>query len=240
MTPSPLTQRLLMLWAILLLGFGSLFVLPKPPKPPLPGILMELPDFIGEWYGQEALVTEKERQVLGSETRFARKQYTNSRGDAIYVSIVLAGEDMSTSIHRPERCLPAQGYTIGDQHTAKTALGTASLTMTRLHNSRPIYDVSGKPALTPEGQQAKKFSLLYYWFVGSTETTHDHTARYFIDARDRLFKGCNQPWAYVTVVSRIADKRDRFGRNDAQTDAMLQGFIQKLAPLIQGPEVKTR
>ena len=41
-------------------------------------------------------------------------------------------------------------------------------------------------------------------------------------------------------MSRITDKIDKFGRNEAETDAMLQGFIQKLAPIIQEPAVKIR
>ena len=234
------TKRLLMLLVILLLGFSATFKLPTAPALPTPGVIMTLPDFIGDWYGQEAPVSEKERIVLGKETRFERKNYTNSKGDAIFVSIVLAGEDMSTSIHRPERCLPAQGYTVLDKRSAKVALSVGPLTMTRLHNIRPIYDASGKPRLFPDGRQINEYSLMYYWFVGSTETTSDHTARYLIDARDRLLKGCNQPWAYVTVAGGITDKIDRFGRDEAQTDAMLQDFVQKLAPLIQGPTVKSR
>ena len=237
---APVTQRLLILWAVLVLGLGSIFVLPKPPRPPQPGVRMTLPDFIGDWYGQDALVTEKERVVLGSETRFARKEYTNAKGDAIFVSIVLAGEDMSTSIHRPERCLPAQGYTIVDKHTARTTLAAGPLTMTRLQNIHPLYDASGKPLLARDGRQAQEISLLYYWFVGSTETTADHTIRYLIDARDRLLKGSNQPWAYVTVMGRITSNLEKYGRDEAQTDAMLHSFVQKLAPVIQGPSVKIR
>jgi len=237
---APVTKRLLMLWAILLLGFSVIFVLPKTPTPPPPGVVMALPDFIGDWYGQEAPVTEKEQNTLGRETRFARKLYTNAKGDAVYVSVVLAGEDMSTSIHRPERCLPAQGYTIVDKHTVKAALAAGSLTMTRLHTIHPLFDANGKPRLFPDGKQANEFSLLYYWFVGSTETTDDHVARYVIDARDRLLKGCNQSWAYVTVMSRITGKLDgRFGRNEAQTDAMIHDFVLKLIPFIQSPTVRT-
>ena len=234
------TQRLWLLLAMLFFGFGIIFVLPTTPKPPAPGVLMTLPDFIGEWYGQDAAVTERERLVLGPETRFARKQYTNAKGDSIYVSIVLAGEDMSTSIHRPERCLPAQGYNIVDIHRVNAQLGADSLTMTRLHNIRPIYDASGKPILRPDGKQVHEYSLIYYWFVGSTETTADHTIRYLIDARDRLLKGSNQPWAYVTVMGRITSNLEKYGRDEAQTDAMLHSFVQKLAPVIQGPSVKIR
>jgi len=234
------TKRLWLLLAMLVLGFSTIFVLPTTLKPPLPGVIMTLPDFIDEWYGQDAIVTERERTVLGAETRFARKQYTNARGDSIYVSIVLAGEDMGTSIHRPERCLPAQGYTVVDKRSDKAVLEAGPLTMTRLHNIRPLFDSSGKPLLSPDGRQVNEFSLLYYWFVGSTETTADHTARYLIDARDRLLKGCNQPWAYVTVMGRITSNLDKHGRNEAQTDAILHDFVQKLAPLIQGSAVKIR
>ena len=227
------------LTCMLFLGFSVVFVLPTAQKL-LPGVVMTWPDFIGDWFGQEAAVTEKERTVLGKETQFARKLYTNTQGDSIYVSIVLAGEDMSTSIHRPERCMPSQGFTIIEQHATKTPIEGGDLTMTRLHNMRPLYDLSGKPLLQRDGRQTSEDSLLYYWFVGATETTADHTARYFIDARDRLLKGSSQPWAYVTVMSRISSKHEKFGRDEAQTDAMIQEFIQKLAPIIQGPRVKIR
>ena len=43
-----------------------------------------------------------ERSTLGYETEFARKLYTNGRGDEIFVSIVLANRDMNTSILKTE------------------------------------------------------------------------------------------------------------------------------------------
>lgn len=235
-----ITKRLYALLVVLVLGLSSLFLLPKTSKPPPPGVLMTLPDFIGEWYGQEAAVTQREKDVLGSETRFARKQYTNGRGDAVFVSIVLAGEDMSASIHRPERCLPAQGYTVVDQRSAKVPLDGQGLTTVRLHNIRPVIMPDGKPVTTPDGKQVNEFSLIYYWFVGSTETTASHTARYIMDSRDRLINGANQPWAYVTVMGRITANLEKFGRTEDQTDEVLQKFIQKLVPAIQQPGVKIR
>ncbi|MDD5350592.1 MAG: EpsI family protein [Chthoniobacteraceae bacterium] len=236
----PLSKRLGLLLAILLCGLGSVFVLPKTPPAPEPGVKMELPDFIGDWYGQDAAVSKRELEVLGSETRFARKQYTNSRGDAVYVSIVFSGEDMSASIHRPERCLPSQGYTMVDTRKQRVALDGKKLTATRLHNLRPVYDASGKPLITRDGKQLTEYSLLYYWFSGSSETTADHTARYLMDARDRILKGTSQRWAYITVMGRITANIDKFGRTEPQTDVLLQEFIRQLVPLIQKPDVKIR
>jgi hypothetical protein len=40
--------------------------------------------------------------------------YDDGIGDQVLVSIVLSGHDLDNSIHRPERCLPAQGWTIVD------------------------------------------------------------------------------------------------------------------------------
>jgi len=227
-----IVKRLLALNAIVLLGLSSVFILPTAPQRPEPGVNMALQDFIGEWYGQDAKVTQKERETLGPDTQFARKVYTNAKGDAIFVSIVLAGNDMNTSIHRPERCLPAQGYTMIDSRAVKVDLPKGPLTVTRLHNRRPL-DVEGHPGLT-------EYSLNYYWFVGSTETTPSHFERNFMDIRDRLLRGYTQPWAYVTVVSRISEKLQRYGKNEAQTDAMLDSFMKELIPTLQKPEVKNR
>jgi EpsI family protein len=230
-----ITKRLLALHAVILLGLGSVFLLPTAPHRPDPGVDMELPEYLGEWYewkGVDAEVTEKERLTLGAETQFARKVYTNSRGDAVFVSIVLAGNDMNTSIHRPERCLPSQGYTMMDSRKLKVDLPSGPLTITRLHNKRPLK-VESHPGLT-------EYSLNYYWFVGATETTADHVERNLMDIRDRLFRGYNQPWAYVTVVSRISENLQRFGKNEAQTDAMLDDFLKKLVPVLQKSHVKNR
>jgi len=250
------SKRLLFLLAFLLLGLSALFLLPKSPKCPPPGILMShdktvpdsaqtpvLPQYVGDWYewrGVDLAISQKERDILGSETRFARKEYASSHGDSIHVSIVLAGEDMGSSIHRPERCLPAQGYNIVDTRSVKLLMKPLPLTTKRLHNLRPVYSSEGKPVNFTDGRQVVEHSLMYYWFVGCSETTHDHTTRYFYDMRDRLLKGYNQPWAYVTVASQITQSIDKRGRTEAQTDAMLQDFIKKLVPAIQLPTVQNR
>jgi len=231
------TRRLLLLLAFLFLGLSAVFLLPASPKRPDPGVIMALPEYIGEWYGQDASVSQKEYIALGNETRFSRKLYTNALGDSVFVSIVLGGQDMSTSIHRPERCLPAQGYTVTASSPLKVDLQAQPLTVTRLHNLRPLYTDTGKPILSREGKSLNEFSLVYYWFVGCSDTTNDHNTRYYMDSRDRLLKGYNQPWAYVTVMSRISEGLQSFGRTEAQTDAILQKFVQNLVPLIQKPTV---
>jgi len=220
-----ITKRLLVLLTVLLAGLSCIYLLPKHSGSQPVGIVLELPDYIGQWYGVSTAVTQKEKDVLGRETEFCRKLYSNGLGDQIYVSIVLGGQDMNTSIHRPERCLPAQGFTIVDSRIETIPLSPQPLSVTRLHDVRPI----GKPG----EQSLSEYSLNYYWFVGCTETTPSHTSRNLIDIRDRLLQGYNQRWAYVTVMSPITKSLTKFGRSEKETDNLIKGFIQQLLPLIR-------
>src|SRR6187402_3095625 len=115
--PSPMTtSRLVIVFAVLLASLSSVFLLPKQVGFMPVGINLELPTSLGEWWGNRVEVTQHEKDVLGPGTDFSRVEYSNGRGDRIQASVVLAGEDMMTSIHRPERCLAAQGweFTPGD------------------------------------------------------------------------------------------------------------------------------
>lgn len=220
-----ITRRLLILQVVILLGMGSVFVLPDAPKSQPVGISLALPPLLGGWYGVNAAVSEKERVALGVDTQFSRKLYRNNLGDEIYVSIVLAGQDMNTSIHRPERCLPAQGLTIVDSKVIPIPLrdkNNNTLSVTRLHNLHPKR--------TADERADAVYSLTYYWFVGCTDTTASHFQRTYFDIRDRFLRGYNQRWAYVTVTSPINQS------SNGDTDKLLQSFIQQLLPRLQeGP-----
>ena len=193
------------------------------------GVAISLPEFVGEWYGTDQPVSEGERQILGPDTEFARKLYTNGRGDQMFVSIVVSGPDMNTSIHRPERCLPAQGWTIAGSETVSVSIGRGLLEATRLLDMRPLHDRT-------VGAPRDLYSLTYYWFVGRSETTPSHLDRTFIDIRDRFLKGYNQRWAYITVSAVVTRGLQRFGRTEKETDTEIQGFIRELNPLLKSPQ----
>ncbi len=228
MSPLIMTKRFFALELILLAGLGAVFLVPKTDKLQEPGIVVSLPDFVGPWYGTNQAVTQGERDILGPDTEFARKLYTNGQGDQLYVSIVLSGPDMNTSIHRPERCLPAQGWTVADSRTVVIPTTEGSFGTTRLHDMRNIREETGEKPLTI-------YNLTYYWFVGRNVTTPSHISRTLIDIRDRLFKGYNQRWAYITVTATITKGLTPFGRTEKETDAEVQGFIKELIPLLAKP-----
>lgn len=222
------SKRLVILLGVLLSGFGAVFLLPASRFNEPVGIKLVLPEYLGKWHGVDEQVSEREKATLASDTEFARKIYSDGFGNQILVSIVLSGHDLDNSIHRPERCLPAQGWTIADSRKVEIPLPDTMLQVTRLHDVRELR--------TREGKLVPLYSLNYYWFVGYHHLTASHLSRTFIDIKDRVLNGYNQRWAFVTVASNITEGFIPFGQSEAQTDIMMQDFIQQLSPrLILSP-----
>src|SRR2546423_4680553 len=134
-----ITKRLLNTQIVLLAGFVSIFALPHSNKTTPAGIATTLPGIIGQWSGEDAEITPREREILAKDTQFARKTYISPAGEKIFVSIIMSGDDMTSSIHRPERCLVAQGWSVqeSERRTVQMADGK-SLELTCLHNIHPI------------------------------------------------------------------------------------------------------
>jgi EpsI family protein len=224
------TRRLILLLALLLGGLGSAALLPQQLDAQPVGIELRLPEFTGEWFGQDLQVSEREIKILGPETEFARKSYTNGRGDELTVSIVLSGQDMNTSIHRPERCLPAQGWTISNKQSVRVDVpGYGSVPVTCLHNVRTI---------TREERPVPIYNLNYYWFAGHSDVTASHLDRTFIDIRDRVLHGYNQRWAYITVSAIVTKDLQKFGRSEAETAKLIEDFIRQLVPVLHKESLK--
>jgi EpsI family protein len=224
-----ITSRLLRVQAVLLAGFGSVFLLPHSSKVSPAGISMTLPNVIGTWFGDDAEVTQKERDTLAKDTQFARKIYKSPEGDQIFVSIVMSGDDMTNSIHRPERCLPAQGWQVrsSSQRTIQIP-GGGSFDVTRLQNAQTLE--------TTDKRRINVTNLNYYWFIGCRDMTASHLTRTEIDLRDRILKGQSQRWAYVTVAANVTQGIWRPERSERQTSEMVEQFVQQLAPRLQKPD----
>ena len=224
-----ITKRLFAVELALALGLSSVFFLPKAPKTSPTGILLQLPIWVGDWIGEDTEVTPRELEVLAKDTRFARKMYTSPAGDQIDVSIVMAGDDMTNSIHRPERCLPAQGWNVeGSTKRIVPIKGGKSLELTKLRSRRI--------AQTRDQRQLTISNLSYYWFVGYDNMTASHLMRTGIDVRDRILHGYNQRWAYVTIAANVTQGWAQPERTEEQTSALLEAFIGELVPELKRPD----
>src|SRR6478752_10283081 len=102
---------------------SGIYFLPKVGAIAESAVNMELSDASGNWYLQSQPPSEKEVKVLSADTRFSKAVCYRTRpgeydedgksvADVVQLSVVLSGLDINNSIHRPERCMPAQGHTI--------------------------------------------------------------------------------------------------------------------------------
>lgn len=224
-----ITKRLFAVEVLLLAGLSAVFLLPQAPKTKPAGISLKLPIWVGNWIGDDAAITQREIEVLAKDTQFARKVYTSPEGDTIFVSIILSGDDMTMSIHRPERCLPAQGWSLVNRSQRTVTLpNSVVLKTTRLSNVREITAKDNQRFLLP--------NLTYYWFVGHNQATPSHLTRTMFDLRDRILRGYNQHWAYVTVAATVTQGIARPERTEAETGAMIENFIRELVPRLHRPD----
>lgn len=216
--------------------FSLVFVLPKQLGFQPVGAVLDLPESLGYWLGKDTPVTELEKNTLGADTSFARKNYYNGTGDHVYASIVLSGQDMMTGIHRPERCLHAQGWTSESPSQATIDIPNfGPIRTTRLHTMKKI-DVNKGTGRPPKFMTMR--SISYYYFIGYTDVVATHERRVAVDFRDRIFHGYNQRWAMVMFTSEITAEYQKFGRDEKQTDELMRGFIQQVTPHLVGESVR--
>ena len=223
-----ITRQLVILQVALALGLGAVFLLPTKTALGPAGIALKLPDDVGEWKGRDAAVSPQELAGLAPDTGFARRFYKDAHGNEMYVSIVLSGTDMANSIHRPERCLSAQGWTVERADKVNIDLpGGTPLKVTKLSDERELH---------PDAAHTVAWrNLNYYWFVGSHDITASHWTRTFIDVKDRILHGEAQRWAYITVATSVGDNLKPDGLNAADTSRLVEGFIAQIVPRFQKP-----
>jgi EpsI family protein len=190
---------------------------------------VELPAFLGtEWIGRRAEVTAVEREILPPDTGYSRKDYVAVADPRrrVFLSVVLSGRDR-TSIHRPELCLVAQGWTIAGTETgrlgAAAGSGVPEVPATVLRVRREVQTPRGK-AVVPQ--------LVAYWFVGGDRVVASHGQRLAWDAWNRVTQGRADRWAYVLMQT---DATDGEGAALARLQAVLQETLPTLAPQVLAP-----
>lgn len=194
------------------------------------GIDLNLPDSVGKFWGTKQEVSEAERVILPPDTEFAKKLYSDGQGDNINCQIVLAGAE-KRSIHRPEVCLPGQGWTLKSGQTLTIPLDNGqSLQVMNLTISRPVT--------LSNGLQKELTSYFMYWFVGKDTTTASHFVRILKTNMDMLLHNTNHRWAYIIVSAPILEGFTPDGKNADQTLDMLKKFIGEVAPQIMQKEQK--
>lgn len=120
-----------------------------------------------------------ENTILPKDTMILKRVYRSEWGQHFLVSAVISGAEKS-SIHRPELCLPAQGF---------------------LMSNPTDFDVAGRPyhAIQLNGPQRPPALLAYTFFNQVGVHTASHLRRIFLDTWDRSVHNRIDRWVMVTV-----------------------------------------
>ena len=143
---------------------------------------------LGELAGFESEVvppSEGELHTLPDDTIIDKRTYRAGDGAWYAVSLIIGGRSKG-SIHRPEMCLPSQGF---------------------LMTNPQSVDISGVDwrLLTLAHCDAPQLAFAYTFFNQDGFRTSSHVLRIFRDVWDRSVNGRIDRWAMVTVNGFPAD-----------------------------------
>ena len=150
----------------------------------MPDPVVQLPEFEGMTF-EDLEMSEAERETLPKDTVIVRRRYTDSAGHFYQVSAVIGGRSKS-SVHRPELCLPGQGFQMAEPRT----LDVAGTSWRKLTLTKGAYVRAG---------------FAYTFVNGTGFRTSSHLVRIFTDVWDRSIRGRIDRWVMLTVTSSHVD-----------------------------------
>ena len=192
----------------------------------------QLPEDIGELFGHDQKISEAELYILPKDTSFARKSYGppgTVDQQRILCSIILSGAEQR-SIHRPEVCLVAQGWSIIGREDIPVHLNSGRTLVLRNFALQ-------RNAVTQDNGHKIIRAYFMYWFVGENVTTPSEFTRIFVNSWDRVMHNRAHRWAYVSLLSPISNTIRPDGLNEAQTRTMMIDFIREAVPSFQKSEM---
>ena len=184
----------------------------------------DLPEQVLDFTSQQLEPAEVLLKTLPTDTSFGVRQYTAGDGFQIDMTVVLMGKDR-TSLHKPQFCLPAQGWRINDSLSTESSI----------HLERPFaYElpvvklIATKEALI-EGRNVKWNGVYVYWFVcdDGVSASMSGVHRMWSTAKTLLLTGVLQRWAYVSCWTPCLP-----GQEDA-TYERISKFISAAVPQFQ-------
>ena len=165
---------------------------------------------------------------LPKDTSYASRHYMATDGAWALANVILMGADR-TSIHRPDYCLPGQGWQIRDKTEVKLNISGPQ------PYELPVmkWTVSNTfPA--PDGSHQTVSGLYVFWFVTQNQTTDDFPTMLKAMLLNQLTHGVLQRWAYVSYFTVCLP-----GQEDAAF-ARVKQLIAASVPEFQLPPAVTK
>jgi hypothetical protein len=184
---------------------------------------LDLPENVPDFTSTNIPESDVELGYFPKDTSYARRLYQSPDGFAATCTIVLMGADR-TSIHKPDYCLPGQGWNIRSKKTVSLAIAGAA------PYELPVAEwVVSNSFQTPGGENKIVSGVYVFWFVADGEETPSHYQFMRWLALDLLRKAVWQRWAYVSYFSTCEP-----GQEEA-TIARVEKLIAASVPGFQLP-----
>jgi len=192
-----------------------------------PGVVMELPPSLSQAQGLELPMTQRERGGLAADITLSRYQYLAADRSPVLATVVLSGESRR-GLHRPDVCLPGQGWSIMDRQAVPMPLpedlGHEAM-MLRVFRDVPRDD----------GTLVRVRGINLFWYEGyGGVRTADYYTHVFLTYLDSVFKNLNHRWALVSFFIQLPESMpgEYDGLDEAKALEELRDFVGQLAPQI--------
>lgn len=193
-----------------------------------PGLVMELPAIVGDFQGSpEKEMESREKQLFDEGVKLKRRVYLGPDNRFITATLVMSGP-VKKSLHEPTRCLPDQGWTIGDTEEVAIKMDDGrEQRATLMHIFREREAASGA--------RVRQRALNLYWYQGSHGvSTPSYNVSYARTYLDSILRNLNHRWGQAAFYMPVSERL--VGLDDPIEEAVAKGelldFIGKLAPQI--------
>ena len=217
-------------WALVWLRANQKLGAPGIKAMPIPETVkrnFDLPEVVLNFTSKHVPEDKTVLDTLPKDTSFAQRLYTAPDGFWVNANIVLMGTDR-TSIHKPEFCIPGQGWRIDQKTTANLSIDGASphqLQVAKWMITNFIQDT--------DGREKEVRGLYVFWFVAGNEETTSHWRRIWGMTRDLLTTGVLQRWAYISYFAVCEP-----GQEDATFERMKKLIVASVPEFQLTPELE--
>ncbi len=149
-----------------------------------------------------------EKTILPKDTKILKRYFKSAMGNEFLVSVVIGGRHKA-SIHRPELCLPAQGFVMKNPSNFEV-------------DGIPFHAIEVASSLRPSTV------LCYTFFNQDGFKTASHTKRIFIDTLDRSVRNRVDRWVMVTVNVSTSQSYNGFSLDSEANKKALSEFLSLL------------
>jgi len=190
---------------------------------PIPGsvqVKIAMPERVLDFTSTNIPEPEVVLGYLPKDTSYAERLYQSPDGVLMTGTIVLMGADR-TSIHKPDYCLPGQGWHIDSKNVVNVPVGGAEPYELPIAKWLISANFQG-----PDGRTEKRSGIYAFWFVADKEQTPEFYGYLKLLTHDLLFTGVLQRWAYVSYCSTCepGEEGEAFGRMEKLIGASVPEF----------------